>query len=448
MHFPARLLARATACHDASVKGERSLGVVDAVAIIVGIIIGSGIFVAPAQVAGVSGGWGVAVALWLAAAAVAACGALTYAECSSRFPRDGGFFIYYREAFGEWLGFTGGWAAQLVTYPASVAAIAHLCASYTVSLLPGLAGFEVVIACSAIALSGVLNGFGLRSGANTQRLLTAAKLLAILGLGAAALFAGDQPLELMSEGASLPSLGAFSAALLVLLWSYDGWSDISIVAGELRDPGRMLVRSVLISMAVLAVCYVLVQLAVLAVLPLDVAAASSSVFADATEAALGPRAAAGVAALIVVSTFGSMHGIIFTVSRLGFSMARDGDFFRWFAELNEERRVPLRSLGLMVGAALIYALVSDFRELLSLFGQTVWVFYGLTGVALFIFRARGQGSVHTVFIPALAPIVLVGFALAMTVSLAVDNPARFATGIGLVSLGVPVFFLWKRVHAT
>ncbi len=434
------------ACHDAAVSGERKLGVVDAVAIIVGIIIGSGIFVAPAQVAGVSGGLGFAVVLWLAAAAVAACGALTYAECSSRFPRDGGFFVYYREAFGEWLGFTGGWAAQLVTYPASVAAIAHLCASYAVSLLPALEGFEVAIACSAILLSGLLNGLGLRSGANTQRLLTAAKLLAISGLGVAALFAGEQPLQLVSEGAGLPSLAAFASALLVLLWSYDGWSDISIVAGELRDPGRMLVRSVLISMAVLAACYVLVQVAVLAVLPLEEAAASTSVFSDATQRALGPGAAAAVAALIVVSTFGSMHGIIFTVSRLGSSMARDGDFFRWFAVVDERRVVPLRSLGLMIGASLVYALVSDFRELLSLFGQTVWVFYGLTGVALFVFRARGQGSVHTVLIPALAPGLLVLFALAMTVSLAIDNPQRFFTGMGLVSLGVPVFFLWKRAH--
>ncbi|MEL6546988.1 MAG: amino acid permease, partial [Myxococcota bacterium] len=348
---------------------QTKLGVLDAVAIIVGIIIGSGIFVAPAHVAGVSGGLTLALVLWLAAGAVAACGALTYAECSSRFPQDGGFFVYYREAFGDWLGFTGGWAAQLVTYPASVAAIAHLCAQYSASLVPALNGRETWVACFAIAVSGTLNGIGLRSGALTQRALTATKVLAIVALGAAACvtawFASasgpSHSIEWFSAGAAAPSLSDFSAALLLLLWSYDGWSDISMVAGALRDPGRMLVRSVLISMAVLAGCYVLVQVAVLAVLPLDVAAASQSVFADATQAALGDGAGAWVAALIVLSTFGSMHGIVFTVSRLGSSMARDGDFFRWFAPVDESRGVPLRSLGLMVGASLVYALVSDFR---------------------------------------------------------------------------------------
>ncbi|MEO1481405.1 MAG: amino acid permease [Myxococcota bacterium] len=424
----------------------RKLGLLDAIAIIVGIIIGSGIFVAPAGVARASGSFGLAMVLWLVAALVSAAGALTYAECSSRLPEDGGFFVFYRTAYGQWLAFTSGWAAQLVTYPAAIAALAHVAANYTVYLIPHLAGAQTAVAAGWICLSGVLNGLGVRSGANAQRILTASKVIAICALCVAAAFAGEQQLTVLPRSAELPSATVLLGALLVLLWTYDGWSDFSLIAGIMRDPGRDLVRGAVISMLLLAVLYGLVQAAVLSVLTVDEAAASTSVFSDAAVRALGPLGGKLVAALVVVSAYGSLHGIVFTVSRLAPAMARKGDFLPWFAKVDPVRGLSLRALGFVVIASTGYAVAADFELLLRFFGQTVWIFYGLTGVALLLFRRRGVGEQTAVRVPSWAPVVLVTAALALTSSLAIEDPRTFLSGVGLVSLGIPVFFLWNRVR--
>ncbi|MEM6274272.1 MAG: amino acid permease [Myxococcota bacterium] len=420
------------------------LGTFDAVAIIVGIVLGSGIFVAPAGVALASGGLLVASVLWIAGAAIASCGALSYAECASRLPKDGGFFVYYRSAYGPWLAFTGGWAAQLVTYPASIAAIAHVCAQYIAALFPGLELETAWVAIAAIALSGGLNGLGLKSGAWAQRVLTAVKVIALSGLCVAAVWSADGSALAVEVAQPENHFLMLLAALPILLWAYDGWSDVSMIAGAVRDPGRTLVRAVVVSMVVLAGLYIMVQWAVLLVLPLEVASHSESVFADAARAALGPGAGRLVAALVVVSTFGSLHGVIFTVSRLGSSMAQTGDFFRWFAPLDVKRGVPLRSLGLIVAASCVYAAIGNFQYLLALFTQTVWIFYGLTGVALLLFRMRGTGAAFAVKVPTAAPLVLIAAAVVMTGSLAHGNPSRFFLGLSMVSLGIPVFLMWRR----
>lgn len=429
-------------------SGARTLGLVDAIAIIVGIIIGSGIFVAPAGVAAASGSFGISAGLWLLAALVSAAGALTYAECSSRLPQDGGFFVFYRTAFGEWLGFTSGWAAQLVTYPAAIAALAHVAANYTVSLFPALLPAKTAVALFWIALSGGLNGLGIRSGARTQRILTVSKVLAISALCIAAAFAGTQTLTVLPASAQLPSPAVLLGALLVLLWTYDGWSDFSLIAGIMRDPGRNLVRGAVISMLLLAALYVAVQAAVLSVLTVEEAAASKSVFSDAAVRAIGPLGGSLVALLVIVSAYGSLHGIVFTVCRLAPAMAKEGDFLPWFAKVDEARGLSLRALGFVVLASMLYAGGANFDLLLRFFGQTVWIFYGLTGIALLLFRRRGVGDETAVRVPGWAPVLLVTSALALTTSLAVEDPWTFFAGVGLVSLGLPVFWGWNFVRST
>lgn len=424
----------------------RRLELADAIAIFVGIILGSGIFVAPAHVAAAAPSLPAALALWAVGGLIAACGAFCYAECGSRLPRNGGFYVYYREVYGDWLAFAGGWAALLVTYPASIAAIALLSAAYVIELVPAWGGFAAPIAVAVVLSCGALNYFGVRTGAWAQRLLTTVKVGAVVLVCVAALVASERSAAgaIATTAPSWPELTVLLTALVGILWAYDGWSDVTLIAGELREPQRNLGRAVAIGIGVLIAIYVFVQQAVMLLLGAQGAAGSERVFAAAAQVGLGPAAGALVAALVVVSTLGAVNGVVLTASRLGHAMAGDGVFLPWFGAVGRWQ-TPGRAIAGLVAAACIYVVASDFRGLLELFGQTIWMFYGLTAVALIVLRRRGVGAADGWRAPGglLAPVVLVLTAVGMTASLAWKDPQRFVLGLGLVLAALPVYFGWR-----
>ncbi|MBC7792292.1 MAG: amino acid permease [Clostridia bacterium] len=412
----------------------------DAVAIFVGIILGSGVFVAPAQVIAAAPSIGGALAIWALGAIVAACGAFTYAELGARFPQNGGFYVYYQAVFGSAPAFIGGWSALLVTYPASTAAIALLGASYIKAIVPAAGPYVPWVATAALVLAGALNWAGVRSGATAQRVLTAFKVVAVLAVCLAALFASGSP----TRGATtmpVSSLAFVLTAVVSVLWSYDGWSDVTLVTGELVAPERNLGRAVAVGVLVLFAVYSLVQLAVMSLLPLSVAAGSSSVLADAVQASLGAKASGLIAAIVVVSTFGSVNGIMLTSSRLAQAMSRDRVIPSWFAG---DLGTPKRAIAAMVLATTAYVWLSDFRGLLEFFGQTIWLFYGLTACGLV--RLRWRGDVVNAFrAPVGAPYVVIAVALAMTIGLAIADVRRFFTGVVFVGSAAPTYLLWRYV---
>ena len=420
---------------------RRQLDVIDAVAIFVGIILGSGVFVAPAQVVAAAPAPLGAIGLWLAGAVIAACGAFTYAECGARLPSNGGFYVYYRAVYGEPLAFVGGWSATFVTYPASTAAIALLGAQYGGVIVPALADKTRWVATGAVLATGLLNWAGARIGATAQRVLTALKVLTVLGVCAAALFA--KPAEVAEGLPPAASLAIALTAMVSVLWSYDGWSDVTLITGELERPERNLGRAVAIGVVSLFSVYVLVQLSVMALLPAAVAAASPSVLADAVQVAFGSGAASVLAGIVCVSTFGSVNGIVLTASRLGHAMSVDGVIPPWFARLHPTRHTPGRTIAVMVTCTIGYVWASDFRGLLEFFGQTIWLFYGLTAVSALMLRRRGP--IDGFRAPWFAPWVVVATALAMSIGLAVANPKRFFIGVALVSAALPAYLIWRVV---
>jgi APA family basic amino acid/polyamine antiporter len=422
---------------------KRTLTTTDAVAIFVGIILGSGVFVAPAQVVATAPvGWQ-AVALWLCGGVVAACGAFTYAECGARLPKNGGFYVYYREVYGEPLAFVGGWSAMFVTYPASTAAIALLGAQYAGAIIPGLSGRAPLVATAALILSATLNWIGVRTGASVQRVLTVFKVLAVLAVCGAALFA--HPARELRPAPQLWSTPLLLTALVSILWSYDGWSDVSLVTGEMRNPQRDLGRAVGIGVVILFATYAAVQLSVMALLPAATAAASTSVLADAVEVALGTPARLLLAAIVVVSTFGSVNGIVLAASRLGHAMSDDKVIPPWFAHVSPTRHTPTRAIAAMAAVTIVYVWASDFRGLLEFFGQTIWVFYGLTAFGLLKLRRRGPAPPGAFRAPVWAPFVVIATALAMSIGLACAKPRRFVTGLALVTVSLPVYLVWRAV---
>jgi APA family basic amino acid/polyamine antiporter len=441
---------------------RRRLGFFDAAALHVGTILGSGIFVAPAAVAAAAPVPAGAAALWLLGGLVAACGAACYAECGTRLPRAGGFYVYYREVYGPAMAFVGGWAALAVTYPASIAAIALVFGRYLAEIVPALEGRATTCAATALLAVGAINALGVRFAALVQRILSGAKITSLAAVCLAALVAGRSGADAggamgdagraAGEAASLGAGGAGVAATLlgavvVMLWTYDGWSDIGLVAGEIRDPGRVLGRAVLLASAVLAAVYAFVQVSVLLLLGSQQAAASERVVADAVGAGLGGRAAALVAGLVVLCTFASVHSVVLAASRLGYAMGRDGAFLRWFGRVDPHLGTPARSTAALVGATLVYVFSADFLSLLGLFSFSVWIFYGITAVALLVLRRRGTGGAVAWRAPGggLAPAVVLLTAAGMTVGLLRAAPRRSLLGLALLLAGFGVYALWRRM---
>lgn len=431
----------------------RQLRLWDAVAIYVGVILGSGVFFAPSQVAAAAPGLAGAIGLWLVGGVIAACGAFCYAESGARLPRDGGFFVFYREAFGDGLAFVAGWAALLVTYPASMAVVSLLLGRYLTEAVGMPADPDLASAGAAAALVAAagLNLIGLKQSAWSQRLLTATKVGAIGLLCLAALLAGD-PVDTIpvatpatARGLDLDLLGM---ALVGVLWTYSGWSDVTLVSGELRDPARNLGRTVFIGTGILIGLYVLVQIAVGLLLPPAEAATSQWVLSDAVSAAFGTNAGRLVATLVVISTFGAINGNVLVVSRLGYAMARDGMAPVFLGRVHRRFGTPVLAIASILVATLSYVAVSDFGTLLRFFTFSVWIFYALAAIGLLRLRRRGVGEPLRWRAPlrGLPPVVVILTAVLVTASSLIDPGQRreALVGLGMLAAVVPFYWVWRH----
>ena len=425
----------------------RHLGVVDAAAIFGGIVLGSGIFVAPAAVASAAPGAAAAAAFWILGAVAAACGAFCYAECASRMPRDGGFFVFYREVYGEPVAFVAAWAAVLVTYPASVAAIARIGAEY-LSELAGWSGRDAWLAAAGLALAALLNAWGLRAGPRAQRVLTASKASALALLCLAAAVAGSAPAPPAAPGPSAATGLGWMGALAVVLFTYDGWSDVTLVAGEIRDPRRDLGRAVLLAVSGLAALSALVQVSILTLLPPGRAAASGRVVAEAVEAGLGAGWGDAVSSVVVLCTFGSVTAIVLVVSRLVWAMACEGALPRALARIDPSRGTPVPATFAAAAVAAVYAAFAGFQALVETFTFTVWIFYSLTAVAVIVLRRRRVGEATAWRAPLgwAPPAVVVLVGVVMTVGLFRREPVRSSVGLALLAAGFAAWGILARVR--
>ncbi|MER2526358.1 MAG: amino acid permease [Candidatus Competibacter denitrificans] len=433
---------------------KRQLSWIDAAAIFVGIILGSGIFVAPAEIAGAISSPFLAASLWLVGAAIAACGAFCYAECGARLPRPGGFFVFYGAAYGPAVAFVAGWAALFITYPAALAAISLIFARYLNEVIPGIAATDFRAALmgtiALIAVAG-LNIIGVRLGAGVQKALTAFKVLALLALCVAAIaaptvstpVASAPPPELFPNG-----FAGVISAMVVLLWTFDGWSDVSMIAGELKNPAKDFGRAVLVGVAMLATTYMVVQYATMSLLGSAGAAASKQVVAQAVGVGLGPGFAKVVALLVVVSTLGALNGIVLAVSRLAFAMARDRAFLPWFGEVHPRFETPARSTLMLIGVALLYVFAADFRDLMGFFVFNVWLFYGATAIALLKLRCLKVGEPLQWHAPLgmLPPVVVLLTGGLMTLGLLAQSPLRSMIGLGMLLVAFPLYWLWTALQ--
>jgi amino acid transporter len=426
----------------------RSLGVWSAMAVLVGSTIGSGIFRVPSTVAEATGAVGAASLLWILGGIIALTGALTIAELAAMYPRSGGVFVYIREAWGPLPAFLFGWTELIVIRPSALGAIAMIFAEYTRTFFDLTETGVRIVAALAIAALALTNYRSLVWAAVIENTTTAAKVLALVGLAFIAFLFGDFAAGALGSGAisfSPISWGGFGVALIAVMWTYDGWADLTFIAGEVKDPGRTLPRALLGGTAVIMVVYLLVNLAYLWVLTLDEMAASSLVAADTATHIFGRAGAAAVGSLVMLSAFGALTGSMMTGPRIFWAMADDDLFFRPIAKVHPRYGTPHVAIILAALLGIGYVMIRTFEQLADAFILGIWPFYALAVGAVFILRRRRPEVARpyrTIGYP-VVPLIFLVASIGMLGNAVVEQPVSTLIGFGIILAGVPVYWAWK-----
>ena len=429
---------------------DRTLGFRDLVLIVIGTVIGSGIFIVPATVLTQSGGaLGIAGLVWLSAGILSLLGALTYGELGAANPDAGGLYVYIRDAFGPLLAFLYGWTAFFVISTGSVATLAVAFTGYLGQFIDVSPAMAKVIAVLLIAVIAAVNIRGAREGANLQNWSTGLKVVAIVGMSVALLLrghglAGEHHLWPKSVTPSL--LSGVGLAMISVLWAYEGWQYVTFSAGEARDAQRIFPRAIVIGTIALIAIYLLANLAYVAALGPSSMLGSTRVAADAVSAVFGPTAGKLIAAVILVSMFSAANGIILTAPRLFYAMARDGLFFQKLAEVHPRYRTPAYSIIAGSTWSALLAVTGTFEQLLTYVVFAGWIFYGLGAVSIFVYRRRAPDAPRPFRVPGypLTPILFVAAAAAIVLNTLFTQPGRAMVGLSAVLVGIPAYVVWRR----
>jgi amino acid transporter len=426
---------------------SRRLGGGSALAVLISVIIGSGIFRVPRGVAAATGSPGAMLLCWVVGGVIAMCAALSVAELSTMFPRAGGMYVYLREAYGDRVAFMLGWV-NLLALPLSQAAIALVFASYLRSFVRLDEMGVRAVAGGLIGLVALFNYRSVRLSALVQNIGTPAKVLALLGLSITILVFGH-PTGALRESPFMwapRSIGGFGVALAAVLFSYDGWAQFSSLAGEVREPGRTLPRVLIGGMSVVILVYLLANWAYLSALRIDEMAASPIVAADALSRAIGPAAGSVVSALVMLSAFGALNSLMMTEPRFFFAMARDGLFFRGIAAIHERNRTPHRAVLLSATLALSYVGFRSFEQLAESFVIATWPFFTLAVAGVLLLRRRRPDlprPYRTAGYP-VVPIVFVVSGILLVANALIQHPLSTSVSFAVTLLGWPAFTLWSR----
>ena len=434
---------------------RRALGPFSATMVVVGGIIGAGIFINPFVVAQRLSSSGLVLAAWVAGGAIALAGAFAFAELGSLFPRAGGEYVYLREAYHPLAAFLFGWASLLMIQGGGLAAVAITFAQYALRMEGAGPRLATPLAVGAIVVVAAVNYIGVKPGSRLLNVLVLAKIgpLAFLIVGGLLL-----PHE---TGAPAPSPGAFpggsgvlafGAALIPILFSYGGWQSANIIAEEMREPRRTLPLALLVGTGIVILVYVLANVVYLSVLTREGLAATTTPAADTLRRILGPRADRTIAAAIAVSALGFLDLTLLAQTRIYYAMGRDGLFLSGLARLHPRFQTPGLAIVLQAAWGIVLVLTGTFGDLVDsvVFGD--WIFFGLTVAALFLFRrrlplaGRGPGSFRTPGYP-WTPALFVAAAVVVVFSAIRANPVRSLIGTALLATGVPVYFLFARRRA-
>ncbi len=449
----------------------RGLGPWAASAIVVGTMVGTGIFLKPSEMAAVGGSVSLVYAAWIAGGLLSLFGALSFAELGAAMPEAGGQYAYLRRGLGPIWGFMFGWMHSTVGESSSAASIAAGLARFSSFLIPGLAvpvfswhftppfggaPYDFVftwsqpMAAGAIILFTFINYLGVRLGGRVQVALTLLKVGAVLAIVAAGFWFGHRsmshfhPFWPVQTGSG--ALVAFLAALAAALWAYDGWEDLNRVGSEIQNPERNFPLALAGGTILVAAIYLLFNAVCFYALPFSAVASSSHVASDVVEGFAGRGAAFWITLAMIVAALGTLNSSIMSGARVPYAMARDGLFFRVTGTVHPRFRTPGGALIFQGVLAALMALTGTFEELTSLFVFAAWIFYALSVVAMFRLRkiAPDMNRPYRTWGYPVVPGLFVAGALALTINIWIQRPVRSSIGLAMILSGLFFYRLWGR----
>lgn len=429
----------------------RRLGFWTAIAIVVGDVIGSGIFRVPAAVAAEVGSVGGIMLVWALGGVITLCGALSLSELAAAMPHAGGVFVYLRETFGRGVAFLFGWTI-LLAEPAASAAIALVFAEYLGRLIPLSPNGIRLVAAGEILLVAAAGYRSVQGAGAISGTATAAKVAALLALVLAAFLLGDGPAGAFGAGAASATTAfnvrGMGLGLVSVLWAYTAWHDLAFLAGEVREPARTLPRALVAGIGVVVLVYLAANAAYLYVLPFDTLRASPLVASDAMVRVVGSSGAAAVAVLVMVSTFGALNGSMLANPRVLYAMAADGLLFRPLARVHPRFGTPHVAIAVYTILALVFVWSRTFEQLILSFVLGTWPWLALAVAGVIVLRRRRPNLVRPYRTPGypLVPLVFIGGTMLVVGTALLEHPVTTLAGMGLTLLGLPLYLL-QRNHA-
>jgi Amino acid transporters len=416
---------------------------------VVGIIIGASIFVQPSEITRRVPAVGGMLLVWLLAGVLTFFGALVCAELASAFPRTGGVYVFLKETYSPAAGFLWGWAMFWSMHSGIVAAIAVVMARYVGFFVPLGDGGVRAVAIGGILIFSAINVIGVRQGSAVQTFFTVAKVAAIvILLVMVVLFSGHTTAGHLTQTAppAPPStLRDFVLAMVAGLFAYGGWHMVTYAAEETREPQKTIPRALVIGVAIVTLCYLGLNAAYVSVLPLDQVVHSQRVAADVATAVAGPRGAAAVSIVVIVSAIGALGGVILAGPRVYFAMARDGLLFRWIGVLHPRFQTPHVAIVLQAVWASVLVATGSYRSLFTRVVYTEWIFFALMAAGLFILRRRPDyAPAYRTWGYPLVPIVFIVASAVIVGNQIAAEPMESVTGLLLVMAGLPVYYFWSK----
>jgi len=454
----------------------RALTFTDATSLVIGTVIGTGVFLKAAAMTQQVATPGLVLAAWVIAGLLSLVGALAYAELGGMLPQAGGEYVYLRAAYGNTPAFLYGWTQVAIAQTGGIAALGIASATFLSTLLPinmvwarhtfHLLGREInwqfgahqIVAVALILLFSAINCASVAFGGRVQSVLTAAKLLGIALIVSGIFFFSQSTtwanLAAPDGVAQWSGFKAFGAAILAALWAYNGWNFLPMAAGEVKHPGRNLPRALISGMLIVLIVYFLANLSYFYALPIDEVMTSSStahrdalpVATKAAQSFLGAWGAKYVSTIFLLSTIGALNGGILSSARIPFAMARDGLFFSRIGNLSKSARVPVWAICLQGLWASVLALSGTFDQLTDLAIFAIWIFAGLTVGAIFILRRKlpdVSRPYRTLGYP-VVPFIFIVVVVWLIVNTLQTNPVESAMGLGLMVLGLPLYFYFHH----
>lgn len=449
----------------------RRLGFTSAMMVVIGSVIGSGIFLTPQNVAATVQVPGVMLFVWVLTGILTLAGALTNAEIANEIPDAGGQYVFFRVLYGDLLAFLFGWSAFIVYQTGSIAAIAVAFARYfgyfvdlpvlppsleawQLPLIGNIHPFEAIgvklVAIGAIVLMAVINYLGVQFGGFVQNLFTSAKILAIGGIIVLSIGFGSGNaanfFPLWGEPASGNLLTAIGVAMIATLWSYDGWNSLTFMAGEVKNPRRTIPLALVLGTIAIIFIYVLTNIAYLYILPIEQIASSKLVAADVVESVLPGLGGGLIAAVVMVSTFGGVNATSMTTARVYYAMSADKLFFKGMEKTHPVYKTPGRALIIQAVWACILTLSGTYDQLFTYVVFAAWIFYALGAAGIFIMRRKMPNPERGYRVPLypVVPLLFVAVATWFVVNTLLVQTADSVVGALLLLAGVPFYIHWKR----